>query len=203
MFLFNIKSNFSLKALEWREAEDMIIVQLTAMSDRLPPLSPFTSGFKLDDWQIRVLKLIDNRQSVVICAPTSSGKTVISTYVASLGRSLNKAGIPIEEKKTEKEKVINEDGLEEYDSDEEENVSVASKDRVLFVVPTEPLVWQVAAHFAKHILAGNVALVTNQLTYSPHKKKDEPPAVVVGTPMALESALTKIRGNTGSLEGFF
>ena len=180
----------------------MVVVQLTSMSDRLPPLSPFNSGFKLDDWQIRVLKLIDKRQSVVICAPTSSGKTVISTYVASLGRALNKTGVHSEEKKKE-EKVIREDGLEEYDSDEEETISVAPKDRVLFVVPTEPLVWQVAAHFAKHILAGNVALVTNQLTYSPHKKKGEPPAVVVGTPMALESALTKIRGNTSALEGFF
>ena len=194
-----------LQAVEWREAEDMIVVQLTAMSDRLPPLSPFTSGFKLDDWQIRVLKLIDKRQSVVICAPTSSGKTVISTYVASLGRALNKAGLPsgADEKKKAEDKVIRDDGLEEYDSDDDDAVSVAPKDRVLFVVPTEPLVWQVAAHFAKHILAGNVALVTNQLTYSPHKRKDEPPAVVVGTPMALESALTKIRGNTSSLEGHF
>lgn len=184
----------------------MIVVQLTAMSDRLPPLSPFTSGFKLDDWQIRVLKMIDKRQSVVICAPTSSGKTVISTYVASLGRALNKSGLGLladDNKKKIEEKVIREDGLEEYDSDDDDEVSVAPKDRVLFVVPTEPLVWQVAAHFAKHILAGNVALVTNQLTYSPHKKKDEPPAVVVGTPMALESALTKIRGNTSSLEGHF
>jgi ATP-dependent RNA helicase DDX60 len=196
---------FCLQVVEWRAAEDMIVVQLTAMSDRLPPLSPFTSGFRLDDWQIRVLKMIDKRQSVVICAPTSSGKTVISTYVASLGRALNKSGLGVaeESKKKVEEKVVREDGLEEYDSDDEDNVSVAPKDRVLFVVPTEPLVWQVAAHFAKHILAGNVALVTNQLTYSPHKKKDEPPAVVVGTPMALESALTKIRGNTSSLEGHF
>ena len=182
----------------------MIVVQLTAMSDRLPPLSPFTSGFKLDDWQIRVLKMIDKRQSVVICAPTSSGKTVISTYVASLGRAMNKMGLIADDsKKKVEEKAIREDGLEEYDSDDDDAVSVAPKDRVLFVVPTEPLVWQVAAHFAKHILAGNVALVTNQLTYSPHKKKDEPPAVVVGTPMALESALTKIRGGTSSLEGHF
>ena len=162
----------------------MIVVQLTAMSDRLPPLSPFTSGFKLDDWQIRVLKMIDKRQSVVICAPTSSGKTVISTYVASLGRAMNKMGLIADDsKKKVEEKAIREDGLEEYDSDDDDAVSVA--------------------HFAKHILAGNVALVTNQLTYSPHKKKDEPPAVVVGTPMALESALTKIRGGTSSLEGHF
>lgn len=181
----------------------MIVVQLTAMSDRLPPLSPFTSGFRLDDWQIRVLKMIDKRQSVVICAPTSSGKTVISTYVASLGRALNKVGLSTDDSKKKEEKVIREDGLEEYESDDDDEVSVAPKDRVLFVVPTEPLVWQVAAHFAKHILAGNVALVTNQLTYSPHKKKEEPPAVVVGTPKALESALTKIRGNTASLEGHF
>ncbi|CAE7656643.1 unnamed protein product, partial [Symbiodinium microadriaticum] len=71
---------------EWRAAEDMIQCQLTVMSDRLPPLSPFTSDFRLDPWQKRVLRLIDQRKSVVISAPTSSGKTIISTYVAALGR---------------------------------------------------------------------------------------------------------------------
>ncbi len=40
---------------------------------------------------------------------------------------------------------------EEID-DEEEVPETNVQNRVLFVVPTEPLVWQVAAHFAKHIL---------------------------------------------------
>lgn len=172
------------------------------MSNRLPPLSPFTSDFRLDPWQKRVLKLIDARKSVVISAPTSSGKTVISTYVATLGRALNKEPTP-PPTIPHRFVTINANGEEEeeIDGDEEENDTVVStKDRVLFIVPTEPLVWQVAAHFARHILNGNVALVTDQMIYSPHSTLKEPPAVVVGTPAALETALTKIRGQTSILE---
>ena len=36
-----------------REAEaDLVAFQLTEMSDRLPPLSKFGHGFKLDAWQV-------------------------------------------------------------------------------------------------------------------------------------------------------
>lgn len=45
-------------------------------------MSKFTFGHKLDPWQIRVLSWIDAGKSVVICAPTSSGKTILSSYVA-------------------------------------------------------------------------------------------------------------------------
>lgn len=83
----------------------MVVFQLTEMADRLPPLSRFSTGWKLDEWQKRVLAVVDRHQSAIVCAPTSSGKTVISSYVAS--------------------------------------DSAAS--RVLFVVPTEPLVWQVSS----------------------------------------------------------
>ena len=61
---------------------DIIRLQLTEMSDSLPPLSKFNFGFKLDEWQLQALRWIDNNESVLICAPTSSGKTVLSTYVA-------------------------------------------------------------------------------------------------------------------------
>lgn len=182
---------------EWRSEEDMIVTQLTVMSDRLPPLSPFTSDFRLDEWQKRVLRLIDAGKSVVISAPTSSGKTIISTYVATLGRMLDRAPTAPSERKPPP--VTTADGDEEIEGDEEAD-TVELKDRVLFVVPTEPLVWQVAAHFARHILSGNVALVTDQMIYSPHRKVDEPPAVVVGTPKALESAMTKIRGRSSYFE---
>jgi energy-coupling factor transporter ATP-binding protein EcfA2 len=57
------------------------------MSDSLPPLSKFSFGFKLDPWQKRVLRWIDAGKSVVICAPTSSGKTVLSTYVAMINQN--------------------------------------------------------------------------------------------------------------------
>lgn len=174
---------------KWRQGEDMIITQLTTMSNRLPPLSPFTSNFRLDPWQKRVLQLIDAGKSVVISAPTSSGKTVLSTYVATLGRMVNPNNqTPIR------------DDVEELDEENDGYAHISNKDRVLFVVPTEPLVWQVAAHFARHILNGNVALVTDQMIYSPHQNLREPPAVVVGTPRALETALTKIRGKNSFLE---
>ena len=156
----------------WRETTDMVRCQLNDMSDRLPPLSKYNSKFKLDSWQVDVLRMIDEGKSVIISAPTSSGKTVISTYVASLGR------------------------LVEGEGEGERSC------RVLFVVPSEPLVWQVAAHFHKHINNGSVALVTNQLVYSPHKNSTTPPSVVVGTPLALESAMTRIRGKHASSETF-
>ena len=70
---------------------------------------------------------------------------------------------------------------------------------VLFVVPTEPLVWQVGAQFYKHMTT-NIALVSNQLTYSSHTNINFPPSVVVGTPLALETALMKARGRVTHLE---
>jgi hypothetical protein len=63
--------------------------------------------------QCRVLSLVDQDRSAVVCAPTSSGKTVISTYVA----------VKI--------------------ADEAKASSSSSEGGVLFVVPSEPLVWQV------------------------------------------------------------
>ena len=39
--------------------------------------------FALDAWQKRVLTYIDEGRSVVVSAPTSSGKTVLSTYLAT------------------------------------------------------------------------------------------------------------------------
>ncbi|KAJ1459759.1 hypothetical protein M885DRAFT_510993 [Pelagophyceae sp. CCMP2097] len=127
--------------------------QLEKMYDRLPPLSPFLKSWRLDDWQKKVLHHVDTRRSAIVCAPTSSGKTVISTYTC------------------------------------------VNYKRVLFCVPTEPLVWQVAAMFEK-LLQGSakVALATNQLAYRP---SEDVSRVVVGTPLALESALVKIRGFVG------
>lgn len=126
--------------------------QLENMHDRLPPLSPFLKAWTLDPWQKRVLHHVDQGKSAIVCAPTSSGKTVISTYTC-----------------------------------------VNSK-RVLFVVPTEPLVWQVAAMFQKLLAGSAVALATNQLAYRPCEDKSR---VVVGTPLALESSLVKVRGLVG------
>ncbi|CAM9777944.1 unnamed protein product, partial [Laminaria digitata] len=62
-----------------RDSLDMTEYQLVEMHDRLPPLSRFTTGWKLDEWQKRVLREVDKKRSAIVCAPTSSGKTIIST----------------------------------------------------------------------------------------------------------------------------
>jgi hypothetical protein len=250
--------------------EDLIRLQLVDMSDSLPPLSKFSSGFKLDPWQKRVLTWIDAGKSVVISAPTSSGKTVLSSYVAIIFKSFVSKEETIEEstgskkikgKPTQQPQQNNKNARDEdmdadMDDDEEfeaiqmqlqaqafsqqedkeagegsaddqtaklieedkkkrlaflklkkelqmnqKNTS-GSNQRVLFVVPTEPLVWQVSAYFTKLMKEEGdrqtrVALVTDQLVFRPQNKLDVVPQIVVGTPLALESALTKSRGLTG------
>ncbi len=255
------------------EEEDLIKLQLVEMSDSLPPLSKFSSGFKLDNWQKRVLTWIDAGKSVVICAPTSSGKTVLSSYVAIIFKShifKDEAGKDEKQSKTsgkkgnriqdnteagedvldEEDEVLFDDeeqmdklkaaqsqsrrSAEELQASEEEDFTLrlvaedsekrasflrlkrelqlkelksksGSSQRVLFVVPTEPLVWQVAAYFTKLMKEEGdrqtrVALVTDQFTFRPKQKLDVVPQIVVGTPLALESALTKPFGLTGREE---
>lgn len=215
--------------------KDLIEFQLTSMSDRLPPLSKFSFGFRLDAWQLRAMEFIKAGKSVVICAPTSSGKTVMSAYVA-IGKSKRVAGIE-EAKEGEQEEEDedapdgDEDGGDDIgdnpeDADEPAEIEDISprlgidpdtlrfdrlarlrfrllnpdgSKRVLFVLPTEPLVWQVAAFFTKLLREEGdkntrVALVTNMLTYYPERTFNIMPQIVVGTPLALESALTKPRG---------
>ena len=120
----------------------------------MPPLSPFRFERTLDEWQRRVLALIDERQSVVVCAPTSAGKTVLSTYVT------------------------------------------LHTSKIMFVVPTEPLVWQVAA-MLYNVLGSDVSFVTNTFVYNPLRQNSQEWQCIVGTPLALESALVKPRGRPG------
>jgi hypothetical protein len=144
----------------------MVEFQLTKMHDRLPPLSQFNRQFRLDAWQCRVLNLVDHDRSAIVCAPTSSGKTVISTYVA----------VKIAE--------------------EAKQSTQSGEGGVLFVVPSEPLVWQVAAMF-EVMLPGQVALCTDLMAYRPEGAFEQS-NIVVGTPTALESALSKVRGLVGA-----
>lgn len=268
---------------------DIIRTQLTEMSDCLPPLSKLNFGFKLDEWQKQALRWIDNNESVVICAPTSSGKTVLSAYVAVIfkadigakredeeedakaaagnakgGSAKGKPAAIKDAPAARKPPTLEDDEDEEIDEEDwgpeeeeewteadrnaqrrlEEQVDaldlgdmadnlarLIDKDRqkretfrslkktlpsdfefasnsgkkVLFVVPTEPLVWQVAAYFTKMLReegdrATRVAIVTDPLVFSPAKKLGVMPQIVVGTPFALESALTKPRGIFGRWE---
>eukprot|EP00937_MAST-01D_sp_MAST-1D-sp2_P001487 g1487.t1 len=140
----------TLKEVEKAFAEhDMLQFQLTSMANYLPPLNIWAGGkWSLDGWQKDVLRAVDRKQSVIVAAPTSSGKTVCSTYVCEVAT------------------------------------------RVLFVVPTEPLVWQVASMFQAK-LGGGVSMVTDKLQYRPDSRASR---VTIGTPMALESALSGMLG---------
>ncbi|RHY54826.1 hypothetical protein DYB38_013463, partial [Aphanomyces astaci] len=136
---------YAKKAIDYLKDTPLIPFQLTEMSDRLPPLNlHHMNKFILDKWQKEVLTHIDQKHSVVVCAPTSSGKTVLSSYVSVIGG------------------------------------------KVLFLAPTEPLVWQGAALF-QAMVKGTVALVTKGTVFLPEGFR-----ICVGTPAAVESALLDI-----------
>ncbi|KAL7466405.1 hypothetical protein ACHAXS_006704 [Conticribra weissflogii] len=132
--------------------KDIITFQLTEMPDRLPPLSRYNRRFKLEDWQCDILEAIDNRRSAVVCAPTSSGKTLLSTYTC---------------KKT--------------------------MGTVLFVLPSEVLVWQIAATYYQ-FFKGNVTIATDLIQF---QETTGDAQVFIGTPCAVEKALIKARGAAG------
>lgn len=132
--------------------ESLISFQLTEMPDRLPPLSRYNRQFKLEDWQCAILQAIDERASAVVCAPTSSGKTLLSTYTCK-----------------------------------------NAKGTVLFVLPSEVLVWQVASTYYQ-FFKGNVTVCTDQITF---QEVTGDAQVYIGTPKALERNLSKARGVAG------
>jgi len=131
---------------------NLISFQLTEMPDRLPPLSRYNRQFKLEPWQCDILAAVDQRQSAVVCAPTSSGKTLLSTYTCK-----------------------------------------NSNGTVLFVLPSEVLVWQIAATYYA-FFGGNVTICTDQISFQEISGNAE---VYIGTPCALEKCLTKARGCAG------
>jgi len=132
--------------------DNLISFQLTEMSDRLPPLSRYNRQFKLELWQCRILEAIDNRSSAVVCAPTSSGKTLLSTYTCKQANGT-----------------------------------------VLFVLPSEVLVWQIAATYYE-FFKGNVTICTDQITF---QEVTGDAQVYIGTPLALERSISKVRGVAG------
>lgn len=132
--------------------DNLISFQLTEMADRLPPLSRYNRKFQLEDWQCDILQAIDDRESAVVCAPTSSGKTLLSTYTCK-----------------------------------------NAKGTVLFVLPSEVLVWQVASTYYQ-FFKGNITVCTEQITF---QEVTGDAQVYIGTPLALERSLSKVRGIAG------
>jgi hypothetical protein len=131
---------------------NLISFQLTEMPDRLPPLSRYNRQFKLEEWQCAILEAIDNRTSAVVSAPTSSGKTLLSTYTCKI-----------------------------------------AKGTVLFVLPSEVLVWQIAATYYE-FFKGNVTICTDQIAFQEITGDAQ---VYIGTPRALEKSISKVRGAAG------
>jgi hypothetical protein len=132
--------------------KDIITFQLTDMPDRLPPLSRYNRHFKLENWQCDILDAIDKRRSAVVCAPTSSGKTLLSTYTCK-----------------------------------------QTKGTVLFVLPSEVLVWQIAATYYE-FFKGNVTIATDLITFQEISGGAQ---VYIGTPRAIEKCIIKARGAAG------
>lgn len=132
--------------------KDIITFQLSEMHDRLPPLSRYNRHFKLEGWQCDILAAIDERRSAVVCAPTSSGKTLLSTYTCK-----------------------------------------QTKGTVLFVLPSEALVWQIAATYYQ-FFGGNVTIATDLITFQEISGTAQ---VYIGTPCAVEKCLLKARGAAG------
>lgn len=57
--------------------------QMVHLYEHLAPLSHFDEKKpKLDQWQKDVFEMMDRRQNVIVIAPTSSGKTALSTYAS-------------------------------------------------------------------------------------------------------------------------
>lgn len=69
--------------------KDLYEIQMKEMYEILEPLSKFDENLpKLDDWQKKVFEMIDKKRNVIVIAPTSSGKTVLSTYCSIISNKL-------------------------------------------------------------------------------------------------------------------
>lgn len=66
---------------------DLICLQFTKFHSQMPPLNK--KGFtRFDDWQENVIDNIDRNISTIVNAPTSAGKSVLSSYTTTKGDTL-------------------------------------------------------------------------------------------------------------------
>ncbi len=68
---------------------DIYEYQMTNLYEYLSPLSHFDEKRpKLDKWQKDVFEMMDMRKNVIVIAPTSSGKTALSTYCSLISNKV-------------------------------------------------------------------------------------------------------------------
>ena len=117
-------------------------IQLKCLGNRLPPLDFYNNNeFSLESWQVEVIDSIKAKKSLLVCAPTSSGKTILSTYFSSINY------------------------------------------KILYIVPSKPLAFQVLAIFHK-IVKDKIGIFVDDFSYS-----HEEPLFIVGTPACIENKL--------------
>jgi hypothetical protein len=140
------------------EELDRIELQFTKFHTNMPPLNEH--GFvQLDPFQKDVIKNIDMNKSTIVLAPTSAGKSILTSYLYT-------------------KKDIN-----------------GNPPKVLVVVPTDPLAWQMAALVGK-TTGFDIPLITRTFQSDTDRegliKKIKSHGIVVGTPQYLVDFLPLI-----------
>ena len=115
------------------------------LSNKLPPLDLYNNyEKKLEKWQIDVVNYMKNNKSVIVSAPTSSGKSFLAIYSSII---FNK---------------------------------------ILYIVPSKPLAYQIAGVFNK-LIGDNVSIIVDDKSYYTNNHK-----IIVGTPLEVEKRLYKL-----------
>lgn len=84
--ILKLKSSVDKEYKRKYKNQNMIEFQMKHLSSFLKPIDPLsTRKMKLDDWQLDVFDYIQKNENIIICAPTSAGKTVCSTYCTVIG----------------------------------------------------------------------------------------------------------------------
>jgi superfamily II DNA or RNA helicase len=134
----------------------LVEAQFTKFYNSMPPLNRI--GFVLDQWQKDTIYKIRQKESVILMCPTSSGKTILSSYVTTVSQ------------------------------------------RIIYLVPTEPLAYQVGSYLTK-ILNENIPIITTRTQlWKPEGvelDKLNTCKAIVGTPYVIETILPFIKCNFG------
>jgi superfamily II DNA or RNA helicase len=141
---------------------DCVKLQFNRFHSNMPPLNE--RGFvQLDPFQKEVITNIDNNNSIIVQAPTSAGKSILTGYLYT--------------KQNIKKDILN------------------NTLRIIVVVPTDPLAWQMSAYIGK-ITKKDIPLVTRTFQSDTTREglinKIKSVGIVVGTPQYLVDYLPLI-----------